>query len=157
STEALRQTLFHPTHGTSGLGAFSSFLFTHNAQVSLLAFALGFAACLPTAFLIFDNGLILGAFFAVYAAHGLGFDLGGWLFIHGVTELFAVTLAGAAGFRIGWALAFPGEKTRIDAIKDAGKVAANVMVGVVIMLVFAGLLEGFGRQLITNTFARYGV
>lgn len=159
STEALRQSLFGggAVHGNGDLAFFSSFLFTHNAQISLLAFALGFAACLPTAFLIFENGLILGAFFAVYVAHGLGFDLGGWLFIHGVTELFAVTLAGAAGFRIGWALAFPGEKTRIDAIKDAGKVAANVMVGVVIMLIFAGLLEGFARQLITNTFARYGV
>jgi len=156
STEALRQTLLK-AYDADGLGAFSSFLFTHNAQVSLLAFALGFAACLPTAFLIFDNGLMLGAFFAVYAAHGLGFDLGGWLFIHGVTELFAVTLAGAAGFRIGWALAFPGEKARLDAVKEAGRVAANVMVGVVVMLVFAGLLEGFGRQLITNTFARYGV
>jgi uncharacterized membrane protein SpoIIM required for sporulation len=156
STQALHDTLFK-SYGADGLAAFSSFLFTHNAQVSLLAFALGFAVCLPTAFLIFDNGLMLGAFFAVYAAHGLAFDLGGWLFIHGVTELFAVTLAGAAGFRIGWALAFPGEKARIDAIKEAGRVAANVMVGVVIMLVFAGLLEGFGRQLVTNTLARYGI
>ena len=29
--------------------------------------------------------------------------------IHGTTELFAIVLAGAAGFRIGWASAFPGE------------------------------------------------
>lgn len=156
STQALHDTLFK-SYGADGLGAFSSFLFTHNSEVSLLAFALGFAACLPTAFLIFDNGLMLGALFAVYAAHGLGFDLGGWIFIHGVTELFAVTLAGAAGFHIGWALAFPGEKMRIDALKDAGRVAANVMVGVVIMLMFAGLLEGFARQLITNTLIRYAV
>ncbi len=156
STAHLRDTLFHPS-GAEGLGVFSSFLFTHNSEVSLLAFALGFAVCLPTAFLIFDNGLMLGALFAVYAAHGLGFDLGGWIFIHGVTELFAITLAGGAGFRIGWSLAFPGEKTRIDALKDAGRVAANVMVGVVVMLLFAGLLEGFGRQLITNTLARYAV
>jgi uncharacterized membrane protein SpoIIM required for sporulation len=156
STATLRDTLFHPSDA-EGLGVFSSFLFTHNSEVSLLAFALGFAACLPTAFLIFENGLMLGALFAVYAAHGLGFDLGGWIFIHGVTELFAVTLAGGAGFRIGWSLAFPGEKSRIDALKDAGRVAANVMVGVVVMLMFAGLLEGFGRQLITNTFARYAI
>ena len=77
--------------------------------------------------------------------HGLGVALGGWLFIHGVTELFAITLAGAAGFRIGWALAFPGEQSRIDALtrRRAG-IAATVMVGVVVMLVVAGLLEGFG-------------
>jgi uncharacterized membrane protein SpoIIM required for sporulation len=156
STATLRDTLFHPS-GAQGLGVFSSFLFTHNSEVSLLAFALGFAVCLPTAFLLFENGLMLGALFAVYSAHGLGFDLGGWIFIHGVTELFAITLAGGAGFRIGWSLAFPGDKTRIDALKDAGRLAANVMVGVVVMLLFAGLLEGFGRQLITNTLARYAV
>ena len=154
TTETLRNTLFHP-YGAEGLGAFSSFLFTHNSEVSLLAFALGFAVCLPTAFLIFDNGLMLGAMFALYGAHGLGLDLGGWLFIHGVTELYAVTLAGAAGFHVGWALAFPGEETRIDALKRAGRTAANVMVGVVVMLLFAGLLEGFARQLITSTLIRY--
>jgi uncharacterized membrane protein SpoIIM required for sporulation len=156
STQSLHDTLFK-VYDTHDLGFFSSFLFTHNSQVSLLAFALGFAACLPTAFLIFENGLMLGALFAVYVPHGLGVDLGGWIFIHGVTELFAITLAGAAGFRIGWSLAFPGDKERIDAIKDAGRIAANVMVGVVIMLLFAGLLEGFARQLITSTPIRYAV
>jgi uncharacterized membrane protein SpoIIM required for sporulation len=156
STQSLRDTLFHPSH-VEGLGFFSSFLFTHNSQVSLMAFALGFAVCLPTAFVIFENGLMVGAMFAVYAPHGLGIDLGGWLFIHGVTELFAITLAGGAGFRIGWALAFPGDKTRLDAVKEAGRIGANVMVGVVIMLMFAGLLEGFARQLITSTLIRYAV
>ena len=81
----------------------------------------------------------------------------GWTLIHGVTELFAVTLAGAAGFRIGWALAFPGEKSRLAAAADAGRIAATVMAGVVIMLAIAGLLEGFGRQLITATALRYGI
>ena len=37
------------------------------------------------------------------------------LSIHGTTELFAIFLAGAAGFRIGTAIAFPGESTRMDA------------------------------------------
>lgn len=154
TTEALRKGLFD-NPGADGLGMFSSFLFTHNAQVSLLAFALGFACCLPTAFLLFSNGLMLGALFALYVEHGLGVDFGGWVFIHGVTELFAITIAGGAGFHIGWALAFPGERNRLDALKAAGRIAATAMVGVVVMLFFAGILEGFGRQLITNTIARY--
>ena len=45
--------------------------------------------------------LLLGAMLAVYATHGLGVSFGGWLAVHGVTELFAITLAGAGGFRIG--------------------------------------------------------
>ena len=156
STQYLRSTLFSG-HGAAGLSAFSTFLFTHNAQIGLMAFALGFACCLPTAVLMIYNGLMLGAFFAVFETHGLAFDFGGWALIHGVTELFAVTLAGAAGFRIGWALAFPGARNRLEALIQAGRTAAVVMAGVVVMLAVAGLLEGFGRQLITLTPLRYAV
>ena len=156
STAELSQTLFNSPHG-DGLGLFASFLFTHNAQIAILAFALGFACCLPSAFLMFYNGLMLGAFVAIFYGHGLVVPMGGWLLIHGVTELFAVTLAGAAGIRIGWMLAFPGDKSRLAAAADAGRIAAQVMGGAVVMLAFAGLLEGFGRQLITSTPLRYAV
>jgi uncharacterized membrane protein SpoIIM required for sporulation len=140
-----------------GMGFFASFLFTHNAQIALFAFALGFACCLPTALLMLYNGLMLGAFLALFVSHGLGVPAGGWLMIHGVTELFAVTLAGAAGFRLGWALCFPGRRSHREALADAGRTAAMAMAGVVLMLGVAGLLEGFGRQLITGTSARYAV
>ena len=113
----------------TGLSFFASFLFTHNAQIALFAFALGFACCLPTAFLLFYNGLMLGAFLALFVSHGLGVDAGGWLMIHGVTELLAVTLAGAAGLKIGRAIAFPGARTRLEAASEAGKEAAMLMVG----------------------------
>lgn len=154
STETLRATLSGAEDG-GGLSAFATFLFTHNAQVALLAFALGFAFCLPTALLILYNGATLGAFFVLFASRGLGVEVGGWLLIHGVTELFAVTLAGAAGLRIGRAVAFPGDRHRLEAAADAGRSAATVMGGVIVMLFAAGLLEGFGRQLIADTGARY--
>jgi len=156
STAELAKTLFDPQH-TKALGFFASFLFTHNAQIAILAFALGFACCLPAAFLMFYNGLMLGAFVALFYSHGLLVPMGGWLLIHGVTELFAVTLAGAAGIHIGWMLAFPGEKSRLAAAADAGRIGALVMGGAVVMLGCAGLLEGFGRQLITSTPFRYAI
>jgi uncharacterized membrane protein SpoIIM required for sporulation len=156
STKDLQQILFD-SHGAHGLTVFSSFLFTHNAEIALLSFALGFACCLPTAYLLFYNGLMLGAMFALYADHGLGVELGGWLLIHGVTELFAITLSGAAGFRIGWILAFPGNASRLNALRMAGREAAMVMIGVVIMLAVAGMLEGFARQLIASTPLRYAI
>ncbi|WP_295185176.1 stage II sporulation protein M [uncultured Brevundimonas sp.] len=156
STETLRATL-DGADGAQGLSAFAAYLFTHNAQVALLAFALGFALCLPTGLLILYNGATLGAFFALFASRGLSFELGGWLLIHGVTELFAVILAGAAGLKIGWAVAFPGQKRRLDAAVEAGRTAGIAMGGVVVMLMFAGLLEGFGRQLIVDTGLRYAV
>ena len=152
----LRQTLYD-SDGKTALAVFSTFLFTHNSQVAILCFALGFAFGVPSAMLILYQGAMLGAFFALFASHGLAFELGGWLIIHGSTEFFAIILAGAAGLRIGWSVVFPGSASRLVAASEAGRVAATAMVGVVLMLFVAGLLEGFGRQLIGHDLVRYAV
>ena len=153
---ALRATLYHQ-EGSGGLSFFSTYLFTHNASVALTAFALGFALGVPTIILLLMNGAMLGAMLHVFISKGLGFEFGGWLLIHGVTELFAIVLAGAAGLRIGWAVAFPGDRSRLAAVSDAGRGAGAAMMGVVIMLMLAGLLEGFGRQLINSDLLRYAI
>ncbi|UKK82891.1 stage II sporulation protein M [Sphingopyxis sp. BSN-002] len=139
------------------LHIFAAFLFTHNSGVSIMSFALGFAFGVPTMMLEYYQGISLGAMVAVFAGKGLGFDFGGWLFIHGTTELFAAALSGAAGLRIGTAVVFPGARGRLEAASIAGRTAGKVMVGVILMLLVAGLLEGFGRQLITDTLLRYGI
>lgn len=154
TTDSLRKTIYHDGD-KEGLGVFATYLFTHNAQISLFAFALGFAFCLPSAALLSYNGAMLGAMFALFVSRGLGVEFMGWILIHGVTELFAVILAGAAGLRIGWSIAFPGNLARVQAAEHAGRQGAVVMIGVVLMLIFAGLLEGFARQLITSDIARY--
>lgn len=156
TTEYLRTTLFSEEQDAM-LSAFATFLFTHNATVAILAFAVGFAFALPSLLLMVYNGCMLGALFAVFWMRGLGVELGGWLLIHGVTELLAITLAGAAGLHIGRAIAFPGRRTRLEAIAGAGREAATLMVGVVFMLFVAGLLEGVGRQMITSTEIRYSI
>jgi uncharacterized membrane protein SpoIIM required for sporulation len=156
TTAYLRSTLYDAAKGQP-LALFASFLFTHNAQIALFSFALGFVFCLPTGFLMIYNGCSLGALLAVFAGRGLAFPLCGWLFIHGTTELFAVALAGGAGFHIGWALAFPGARSRMDAARAAGRQGATLMFGVVLMLFVAGLLEGLGRQLIVLDWARYAI
>lgn len=156
STEDLRDTLYHDGD-SDGLGIFATFLFSHNSRVAIFAFALGFAFCIPTALLMLYNGCVLGAFVALFKSRDLGFEVGGWLIIHGATEIFAIILAGAAGMHIGRAMAFPGKRSRIDAASAAGQRAATLMAGVIVMLFCAGLLEGFGRQLITNDFVRYAV
>ena len=156
TTQFLRSTLYDDG-AHKGLSVLATFLFTHNAQIAVFAFALGFAFCVPTAFLMVTNGAMAGAFLALFAQHGLGWQLGGWMFIHGVTELFAVTLAGAAGFKLGWTVTFPGGRARVDALAESGRLAATVMAGVVVMLFLAGLLEGFARQLIKDDIARYAI
>ncbi|MES1158916.1 MAG: stage II sporulation protein M, partial [Terricaulis silvestris] len=124
---------------------------------SLFAFALGIAFCLPSVLLIAYNGATLGAMMQIFQAHGLGLQFTGWIFIHGVTELFAIIIAGAAGIRIGWALAFPGGLTRLQAAERAGRQGGVAMLGVVVMLFIAGLLEGFARQIIVEDVARFAV
>jgi uncharacterized membrane protein SpoIIM required for sporulation len=78
----------------------------------------------------------------------------GWLSVHGTTELSAILLAGAAGIHIGRSMAFPGDASVLDAAAAAGRRAAQVMVGVVLMLIVAALLEGFARQLLNATSSR---
>lgn len=100
TAEFLKSTLGHGKAAAgdseSGLHVFATYLFTHNSRVSILSFALGFAFGVPTMMLEYYQGIGLGAMIAVFAGKGLGFDFGGWLFIHGTTELFAAALSGAA-------------------------------------------------------------
>jgi uncharacterized membrane protein SpoIIM required for sporulation len=156
TTQELRDTLYH-TGGDDGLSVFATYLFSHNSRVAIFAFALGFAFAVPSVALLLYNGCILGAFIALFVDKGLGFELGGWLIIHGATEIFAIILAGAAGMKIGWTVAFPGEQSRLEAISRAGQQSAAVLGGVIVMLFLAGLLEGFGRQLITTDWVRYTI
>ena len=157
SAQSLRETLYSAPRDQGMLSIFATYLFTHNAQVAILCFALGFAFGVPTIMLLVFHGGMLGAFFALFGSHDLGAALGGWLIIHGSTELFAIVLASAAGLRIGWSVVFPGAATRIDAAAASGREAATAMVGVVLMLLAAGLLEGFARQLVRDDFARYAI
>lgn len=154
--DELRATLYEERRDiVDMLGAFAAQLFSHNSGIAIFAFALGFAFGVPTAVLLIYNGVYLGSFYAVFWNKGLAYELTGWLFIHGVTELFAVILAGAAGFMIGGAVAFPGRKKRMESMREAGEKAAMVIIGAVVMLFLAALLEGFGRQLINSDTTRY--
>jgi uncharacterized membrane protein SpoIIM required for sporulation len=156
SAEVLRGTLFG-NQGQSGLCVFAAYLFSNNAQVAILAFALGFAFGLPSLMLVVHNTAMLGAMLWLFDDAGLLTDFTGWLFIHGTTELFAILLAGAAGVHIGRSMALPGEASVTDAAAAAGIRAAQVMAGAVLMLIVAAFLEGFGRQLVGGTGGRFTV
>jgi len=157
SVETLRNTIYAAKgEGPDGmLGIFATYLFTHNAQIAIFAFALGFAFAVPTILLLLYNGLMMGAMIAIFAKKGLAIAFVGWLTIHGTTEMFAIMLSGAAGLRIGSAIAFPGRDARIESAVRAGRGAAVAMVGAVCMLLVAGLLEGIGRQTVQTDGMRY--
>ena len=134
----------------AGLSAFAGFLFTHNAQIGLLCFAVGIAAGVPVALLLFTNGVILGAFAALYARADLTLPFWLWILPHGVTELLAVVLCGAAGLRLGASLVFPGRHSRVDSLALEGRHAAVVVIGCIALFLVAGLIEGYFRQLVQD-------
>jgi uncharacterized membrane protein SpoIIM required for sporulation len=137
------------------LTAFATFLFTHNSRVGMIAFALGFAFGLPTLLMMFQNGLILGAFAGVHHQKGLSPDLWGWLLPHGITELTAVVICGGAGLVIAQSLIFPGRLARVESMKRAGRKAGRIVIGAVMMLFIAGLIEGVFRQTVHSMTVRY--
>lgn len=156
SREVLMGTLFG-NQGQDAKSAFAAFLFSNNAQVSILAFALGFAFGVPTLMLLVHNMAMMGAMLWLFHGQGLAVDFAGWLSVHGTTEIFAILLAGAAGLHIGRSMAFPGRRSVMAAAAEAGQRASVVMAGVVLMMVVAAMLEGFARQLIDHTPGRFAV
>ena len=161
STEALRAVLYSSPAENERLAAvlsnFASFLFTHNARVGMLSFALGFAAGIPVCVLMFTNGLTLGAFSALYSSRGLGIELWAWLLPHGVTELTAIILCGGGGLVLAQSLVFPGRHTRLENLARRGREASVLLVGAIFMLFIAAMLEGYFRQLVQSVPVRLSV
>ena len=139
------------------LPTMAAFLMTHNIQVCVVAFAAGAVFGLPTLMALIQNFYVLGAMLWLFYSKGLGFDFTAWLAIHGTTELSAIILSGACGFHIARRIMFPGDVTRMQALREAGQLTGTVMLGCAIMLIIAGCLEGIGRQTILNPFLRLGV
>lgn len=154
SRETLLETLTHEG-GQEGLARFAAALFSNNTGVAIMAFALGFAFGIPTLLLLVYNMALLGAMLWVFHDAGLAFEFGAWLSVHGTTELLAIVLAGAAGLHVGRTMAFPGEQSVLAAMRDAGVRAAQVMAGCTLMMVLAGLLEAYPRQLVESVEVRY--
>jgi uncharacterized membrane protein SpoIIM required for sporulation len=157
STRAeLLEVLQNTGEGVSeALYVFATFLFTHNAAIGLLCFATGIAFGLPVLLLLFYNGLTLGAFAAIHETQDLSLEFWSWILIHGSTELLAVVVCGGAGLLLATAVAFPGSNSRRNNLAREGRVAARIVMGAVAMFFVAALLEGGGRQLITDPATRY--
>ena len=157
SDDDLRQVLQTRDTPRTALVHFSSFLFTHNSTIGLASLGLGFAAGVPTAFLLLTNGLILGAFGWLYGARGLGWEFWAWTLPHGVTEIWALLLCAAAGLRVGQVLVFPGRLSRLASLRRAGETAGIVALGSVAMFLIAGLIEGIFRQSVGDPGIRWAV
>ena len=127
----------------SDMPTFAAGLMTNNIRVSFIAFAGGLLAGLGTLLVLVNNGISIGAVFGVYADGGILPLIMAFVFPHGFIELAAICIAGGAGFGLGSALLMPGRRTRSAALRERGRAFLSLLVGAVLMLVVAGLIEGF--------------
>jgi uncharacterized membrane protein SpoIIM required for sporulation len=121
----------------------SSSIMTNNLGVCFRAVGGGITAGFFTVFLLINNGLLMGAIGALVGQNNLAYPFWGFVLPHGSLELPAIFFAGGAGLLIGKAILFPGRYLRIDALKINGLKAAQLVFGIVPMLVIAGTIEGF--------------
>lgn len=126
-----------------GSDALSVFLIANNVQVSFLCFAAGVLLGLGSAWLLAYNGLAFGTVLAAFANRGVLDNIGLFVLPHGVIELTAIVIAGAAGMWMGSGVWFPGRRTRRAATAERAREAVALMAGVIGLLVLAGLIEGF--------------
>ncbi len=128
---------------TAGLAGFSTFVFVNNIQVTLLAFALGIFWGVGTGWVLFQNGLILGAVAGLGVEAGNGDLLVAALAGHGILELSCIVVAGTAGLSLGRSILRPGRLTRRQSLVSEARASVQIVVGTVPWLILAGLLEGF--------------
>jgi uncharacterized membrane protein SpoIIM required for sporulation len=121
----------------------TSHIMTNNLSVCFAIFAGGIVFGVGTFFYLYVNGMMLGVIGA--ACHQYGMSLALWSFVapHGALELPSIIIAGAAGFRLGHAMLFPGALRWKESIARGGLEASRLISGTIPMLVVAGCLEGF--------------
>jgi uncharacterized membrane protein SpoIIM required for sporulation len=131
---------------------FGASLYTHNIQVSFLAFALGALTIAGGLALLFYNGVILGAVAGMYFLDGVTTFFLAWVGPHGALELPAIVYGGAAGLRAGRALIAPGVRSQAAALRAAFPSVWRMMLATALVLVLAGLIEGSFSQFTARTF-----
>lgn len=121
----------------------SSNITINNLSVSFGAIGGGFTAGIWTTFLLWFNGLLIGALATLVSQNNLAYPFWAFVFPHGSLELPAIFFAGGAGFLLAKAIVFPGKYRRPDALKFYGSQAAQLVFAIVPMLIIAGTIEGF--------------
>jgi uncharacterized membrane protein SpoIIM required for sporulation len=138
-------------------GSFALQVWVNNSWVSALCIASAILLGIPIPYLLFHNAANLGLI------AGLMFDAGkadiflGLLTPHGLIELTAVFLAAAAGMRLGWSVVSPGNRPRGQVLAEQGRAVVAVAVGLVAVLLVAGLIEAVVTPSPLPTAARIGI
>ena len=135
----------------------SAIITTNNITVAFNAFVLGVFGGLGTIFILVYNGLIVGGLFGYLRQAGADMLVVYSLILpHGVLELAAIFLCGGCGLMLGKGLLMPGEYSRKHSLIKHGKQAVNLIPGIVVILVVAGIIEGFFTPLPISPWIKIG-
>ncbi len=121
----------------------SSYIMVNNISVSLKAFVMGITLGIGTVYVLFFNGALLGALTALVYTYGTPMNYWPLILPHGIIELTAIFISGAAGLIIAKSILLPGEYSRIHSLIKGAKESISLIVGVIFMLIVAGIIEGF--------------
>jgi len=117
-------------------------VWTNNAWVAAVTVAGSFTGILPL-YIQFENAVSVGQAAAMMDEAGyLGifFQL---ILPHGLLELTAVWVAGGAAFKLFWTMLVPGPRPRMRALAEEGRAMFGVALGLVLVLLVSGVIEGF--------------
>ncbi|UZN01894.1 stage II sporulation protein M [Cellulomonas sp. S1-8] len=126
---------------TPGVG-FAAMVWTNNAFIAAVCIGTGITGFLP-AYMLATNAVNVGAAGGLMAAHGRLDVFLQLIAPHGLLELTAIFVAGAAGLRLFWTWVDPGPRTRGRALAQEGRALFTVAIGLVGVLAVSGLVEGF--------------
>ena len=115
----------------------------NNLRVGALCFIMGIFAGLGTAYVLFKNCLMLGAFQYFFYQEGVFWESVQGIWIHGSMEIFAIVIESAAGFVLGASVLFPQTFSRITALKIGFRNSFKIFLSTVPFTIAAGFLEGF--------------
>ncbi|MDQ3046571.1 MAG: stage II sporulation protein M [Bacteroidota bacterium] len=115
----------------------------NNIIVSFVCFIMGVFFSFGTGFMLFQNGIMLGAFQYFFYTKGLLLESALVIWIHGTLEISAIVIAGCAGLVMGNSILFPGTYSRSVSFARGAKKGVKIAVGLVPVFILAGFLESF--------------
>jgi uncharacterized membrane protein SpoIIM required for sporulation len=120
------------------------FYSANNPYVDLLAMASSVVSFgVGTVFNLCLNGKMTGQLLRSEVNIHQGSFMLGTIFPHGVPEISGAILSGAAGFILGWALIYPGRKTRGNALREAARDAGVIILAAIVLTYMAAPIEAF--------------
>jgi uncharacterized membrane protein SpoIIM required for sporulation len=157
--DAVRQLVSHDFrdyYSSAPAQDFASRVFTNNVYVAAQEILFGFLL-LPGLFVLFSYAYHVGVIGGLMAANGQSAQFFGLILPHGILELTAVFVACGLGLKLGWTAIDPGGRARATALAEEGRALVVGALGLAVMLLTSGLIEGFVTPSGLPTWARIGI